>query len=89
MPTVFLDVVFKPFLKIFHDTGQQLTIDRNEFPDRWLPSNYSTYGVCECKHAISNTLKGKKYTLKDQENEGATARLRNEVPGKHVSKNGH
>ena len=60
MPTVFLDAVFKPFLKIVHDTGQQLTIDRNEFPDGWLPSNYSTYGVCEYKHGISNTLKGTK-----------------------------
>ena len=26
-PTVFLDAVFKPFFKIVHDTGQQLTID--------------------------------------------------------------
>ena len=31
MPTVFLDAVFKPFLKIVHDTGQQLTIDRTNF----------------------------------------------------------
>ena len=31
MPTVFLDAVFKPFLKIAHDTGQQLTIDRTNF----------------------------------------------------------
>ena len=31
MPTVFLDVVFKPFFKIVHDTGQQLTIDRTNF----------------------------------------------------------
>ena len=37
------------------------TDDRSdEFPDGWLPSNHSTYGVCECKHAISNTPKGKK-----------------------------
>ena len=63
----------------------------NEFPDGWLPSNHSTYRVCECKHAISNTPKGKNHTLKDRESEGATARLRNgnEVPGKHVSNNGH
>ena len=45
--------------------------------DEWLPSNHSTYGVCECKHAISNTPKGKNHTLKDRESEGATARLRN------------
>ena len=36
------------------------TDDRSdEFPDGWLPSNRSSYGVCECKHAISNTLKEK------------------------------
>ena len=78
MPTVFLDAVFKPFLKIVPDTGQQLTID---------PTNFLTYGflqivqrtgVCECKHAISNTPQRKKnHTLKYRESEGATARLRN------------
>jgi len=31
-----------------------------EFPDGWLPSNHSTYRVCERKHAISNTPKEKK-----------------------------
>ena len=31
MTTVFLDEAFKPFLKIVHDTGQQLTIDRTNF----------------------------------------------------------
>ena len=31
MATVFLDAVFKPFFKIVHDTGQQLTIDRTNF----------------------------------------------------------
>jgi len=31
MSTVFLDAVFKPFFKIVHDTGQQLTIDRTNF----------------------------------------------------------
>ena len=78
MPTVFLDAVFKPFFKVVHDTGQQLTILSEEFPDGRFPSNHATYGVCECKHAISNTSKGKKnHTLKDQDNEGATARLRN------------
>ena len=34
------------------------------------------YGVCECKHAISNTPKEKNHT-KVRESEGATARLRN------------
>ena len=31
MSTVFLDAVFKPFFKIVHDTGQQLTIDQTNF----------------------------------------------------------
>jgi len=31
MTTVFLDAVFKPFIKIVHDTGQQLMIDRTNF----------------------------------------------------------
>ena len=68
------------------------TDDRSdEFPDGSLPSNHSTYGVCECKHVISNTPKGKNHMLKDRESEGATVRLwkGNEVPGKHVSNNGH
>ena len=39
MPTVFLDAVFKPFLKIIHDTGQELTIDRtNVLTDGFLQS---------------------------------------------------
>jgi len=54
------------------------TDDRSdEFPDGWFPSNQSAYRVCECKHAISNTPKGKNHRLKDRESEGATARLRN------------
>ena len=31
MTTVFLDAVFKPFFKLVHDTGQQLTINRTNF----------------------------------------------------------
>ena len=54
------------------------TDDRSdEFPDGWLPSNHSTYGVSERKHAISNTPNGKNHTLKDRESEGAKARIRN------------
>ena len=55
------------------------TDDRSdEFPDGWFPSNHSTYGVCECKHVISNSPKEKKnHTWRDRESEGATARLRN------------
>ena len=75
MTTVFLDAVFKPFFKIVHDTGQQLTIGRISW--RMASFKYSTYGVCECKHAISNTPKEKNYTLKDRESEGAMERLWN------------
>ena len=70
----------------------QANNDRSdEFPDGSLPSNHSTHGVCECKHAISNIPKGKNHTLKDRENEGPrhVSETGNEVPGKHVSNNGH
>jgi len=41
MTTVFLDAVFKPFFKIVHDTGQQLTFDRTNFlTDGVLPVLY-------------------------------------------------
>ena len=70
--TVFLDAVFKPFFKIVHDTGQQLTIDRTDsLIDGFLQIIQCT-GVCDCKHAISNTPKKKNHTLKDRE---PTARL--------------
>ena len=75
--TVFLDAVFKPFFNIFHDTGQQLTIDRTNFLTDGFLQIIQRTGVCECKHAISNTPKEKNHTLKDRESKGATARLRN------------
>ena len=77
MTTVFLDALFKPFVYIRPWYGPTTDDRSDEFPDGWLPSNHSTYGVCECKHAISNTPKGKNHTLKDRESEGVTARLRN------------
>ena len=76
MTTVFLDAVFKPFLK--SSMTRATTDDRSdEFPDGWLPSNHSTYGICERKHAISNTPKEKNHTLKDRQSDGVTTRLRN------------
>ena len=77
MTTVFLDAVFKPFFKIFHDTGQQLTIYRTYFLTDGFLQIIQRTGFCECKHAISNIPKEKNHTLKDRESEGATARLRN------------
>ena len=80
MTTVFLDAVLKSFFFLNRPWHGPTTDDRwNEFPDGWLPSNHSTYGVCERKHAISNTPhpKEKNHTFEDRESEGATARLRN------------
>jgi len=77
MAAVFLYAVFKPFLnRPWHGATSD---DRSDgFLDGWLPSNHSTYGVCERKYAISNTPPPKKnHTLKDRESEGATAPLRN------------
>ena len=57
------------------------TGDRSdEFPDGWLPSNHSTYGVCECKYAIANTPpppKKKSHVERSGDWGGPTARLRN------------
>ena len=79
MTTVFLGAVFKPFFFCLNRPWHgPTTEDRSdEFPDGWLPSNHSTYGVCERKHAISYTPKEKNHTLKDWESEGGTAHLRN------------
>ena len=70
------------------------TDDRSdEYPDGWFPSNHSTYGVCECKHTISNTPKRKKKSHVERSGELGGPRhvseTGNEVPGKHVSNNGH
>jgi len=53
MTTVFLDAIFKPFLKIVHDTGQQLTIDRTNFlTDGFLKIIQRTGFVSECSEVI-------------------------------------
>jgi len=59
MAAVFLYAVFKPFLnRPWHGATSD---DRSDgFLDGWLPSNHSTYGVCERKYAISNTPPPKK-----------------------------
>ena len=83
MPTVFLDVVFKPFLKIRPWHGPTTDDRSDEFPDGWFPSNHSTYGVCECKHAISNTPKGKNHVerLGERGGHGTSPKREMRCPG--------
>jgi len=77
MTTVFLDAVFKPFLKIVHDTGQQLTFDRTNFLTNGFLQIIQRMGFVSANTRFQIPLKKKNHTLKDQESEGATARLRN------------
>ena len=77
MPTVFLDVVFKPFFKIAHDTGQQLTIDRTNFLTDGFLQVIQRTGFVSVNTRFQIRPKEKIHTLKDREYEGATARLRN------------
>ena len=77
MPSVFLDAVFKPFFIIAHDTGQQLTIDGTNFlTDGYLQIIQHT-GFVSVNTRFQIPPEEKNYTLKDRENEGTTARLRN------------
>ena len=91
MATVFLNVVFKPFFKIIPDTGQQLTIDRTNFlMDGFLQIIQHT-GFVSVNTLFQIPPKEKNHMLKDWENEGPrhVSETGNEVPGKHVSNNGH
>ena len=77
MTTVFLDAVFKPFLKIVRDTDQQLTIDRTNFlTDGFLQIIQRTW-VVSVNTRFQIHPKKKNRTLEDRESDGATARLRN------------
>ena len=92
MTTVFLDAVFKPFFFLNRPWHGPTTDDQSDdFPDGWLPSNHSPYGVCECKHVISSNPREKKITRKIGRARGPrhVSETGNEVPGKHVSNNGH
>jgi len=77
MTTVFLDEVFKPFFKIVHDTGQQLTIDRTNFLTDGFLQIMQRKGFVIVNTRFQIPPKKKNHTLKDRESEGATVRLRN------------
>ena len=78
MTTVFLDAVFTPFLKIVHDTGQQLTIVRKNFLTDGFFQIIQRTGFVSVNTRFQIPPKRKKnHKLKDRESEGATARLRN------------
>jgi len=91
MPTVFLHSVFKPFFKIVHDTGQQLTIDRTNFvTDGFLQIiqrtgfvSVNTWFQIPPKEKITRWKIGRARGPRHVSETG------NEVPGKHVSKSGH
>ena len=77
MTTIFLDAVFKPFFKIVHDTGQQLTIDRTNFLTDGFLQLIQRTGFVSVNMRFQISPKKKNHTLKDQESEGAMARLQN------------
>ena len=77
MPTVFLDAVFKPFLKIVHDMGQQLTIDRTNFLTDGCLQIIQHTGFVSVNTRFQILPKETNHTLKDREYEGAMALLRN------------
>ena len=77
MLTIFLDVVFKPFLKIVHDMSQQLTIDLTNFLMDGFLQIIKRTGFVSVNTWFQITPKKKITRWKDWESEGATARLRN------------
>ena len=91
MPTVFLDVVFNPFLKIFHDIGQQLTIDRTNFLTDDSLQNIQRTGFVSVNTRFQIPPKEKITRWKIGRARGPQhfSETWNEVPGKHVSNNGH
>ena len=77
MTTVFLNEVFKPFFKIVHDTGQQLTIDRTNFLTDGSLQIIQRTGFVSVNTRFQIPPKEKNQTLEDRDSEGARARLRN------------
>ena len=77
MTTVFLDAVFKPFFKIVHDTGQQLTIDRMNFLTDGFLQIIQRTGFVSVNTRFKIPPKKKKSHVKRSGERGATALLRN------------
>jgi len=92
MTTVFLDAVFKPiFLKIVHDTGQQLTIDRTNFlTDGFLQIIQRTEFVSvNTRFQIPAKEKITRWKIERARGPRHVSETGNEVPGKHVSNSAH
>ena len=92
MPTVFLDAVFKPFFKIVHDTGQQLTIDRTNFLTDGFFQIIQRTGCVSVNTLFQIPPKEKKITrwkIGRARGPRHVSETGNELPGKYVSKNGH
>jgi len=87
MTTIFLDAVFKPFFKIFHDTGQQLTIDWTNFlMDGFLQMGFVSVNT---RFQIPPKKKITRWKIGRARGSRHVSETGNEVPGKHVSNNGH
>ena len=92
MPTVWVDAVFKPFLKIVHDTGQQRMIHR---------TNFLTDGFLQIIQRTGFLSVNTRFQISPKENKTTRWRIGrargprhvsetgNEVSGKRVSNNGH
>ena len=91
MPTVFLDVVFKPFFKIIPDTGQQLTIDRTNFLTVGLLQIIQPTGFVSVNTRFQIPPKEKITRCKIGRTRGPryVSETGSEVSGKYVSNNGH
>jgi len=91
MPTVWLDAVFKPFFKIVHDTGKQLTIDGTNFlTDGFLQKIRRTGFVSvNTWFQIPPKKKVTRWKIGRARGPRHVSETGNEVPGKHVSNNGH
>ena len=91
MTTVFLDAVFKPFFKVVHDPGQQLTIDRTNFlTDGFLQIiQHTGFGSVNTQFQIAPKKKITLWKIGGARGPRHVSETGNEVPGKHVSNNGH